>query len=477
MSKFKLFIENFLIYGVGGVISKAVPLLMLPVITRLMPNPLYYGLADLSGAITSFGSAIAVLGMYDAMFRYFFEKEDEEYKKDICSTTLIFTLGMSFVIFLLMLLLKEQIATFIFSDLQYGYLVYLTAVATFVGATNSIIAAPTRMQNKRKIFLVTNTLSPIIGYSVSIPLLLNGYYVIALPMAGVVSSLVMELAFWQMNRHWFSFRRFRLDYLRNLLKIAVPLAPTFLVYWVFNSCDRIMLADILGGQATGIYSVGAKLGMASQLIYTAFAGGWQYFAFSTMKDKNQVESNSKVMEYLGIVSFAATLFICAISCWFYNCLFVGEYVAGYVVSPYLFLATLLLMLYQVITNQFLVVKKTWPGVLCLSIGAMMNVGCNAWLIPQLGIEGAGLATLIGYFVSLVLVSIVLIRMNLLVISPRFYAAVMILSICFIIWRLFFHESLLEGFGVAVFGTIGIFACYCGEFYSIWQNRNHLMSRR
>lgn len=71
MSKFKLFIENFMVYGFCGVISKAVPLLMLPVIMRLMANPLYYGLADLSGTITSFGSAIAVLGMYDAMFRYF----------------------------------------------------------------------------------------------------------------------------------------------------------------------------------------------------------------------------------------------------------------------------------------------------------------------------------------------------------------------------------------------------------------------
>ena len=104
---------------------------------------------------------------------------------------MIFTLGMSFVIFLLMLLFKEQIATIIFADPQYGYLVYLTAMATFVGATNNIIAVLTRMQNKRKIFLVTDTLSPLIGYSVSIPLLLNGYYVIALPLAGVLSSLIM----------------------------------------------------------------------------------------------------------------------------------------------------------------------------------------------------------------------------------------------------------------------------------------------
>ena len=122
------------------------------------------------------------------------------------------------------------------------------------------------------------------------------------------------------------------------------------------------------------------------------------------------------------------------------------------------------------SNQFLVVKKTWPGVLCLSVGAMTNVGCNAWLIPQLGIEGAGLATLIGYFVSFVLVAIVLMRMKLLVISPNFYAAAVILAISFAIWRLFFSESLLSGLGVSILGTIGIFACYFGEFYSMWQSR-------
>jgi len=30
------------------------------------------------------------------------------------------------------------------------------------------------------------------------------------------------------------------------------------------------------------------------LIYTAFAGGWQYFAFSTMKEDDQVQSNSNI---------------------------------------------------------------------------------------------------------------------------------------------------------------------------------------
>ena len=109
MSKFRLFIENFLVYGFGSVISKVIPLVMLPVITRLMPDPAYYGLFDLSTTVTSFGMAVAILGMYDAMFRYFFEKEDEEYRRDICSTAFIFTLGTSAAVFLLMLFFEEEL--------------------------------------------------------------------------------------------------------------------------------------------------------------------------------------------------------------------------------------------------------------------------------------------------------------------------------------------------------------------------------
>ena len=462
MSKFKLFMENFLVYGLGSVISKVIPLIMLPIITRLMPNPAFYGLFDLSNTITSFGTAIAILGMYDAMFRYFFEKDDEEYRKDICSTAFIFTLGTSMAIFLLMILFEREIAVWVFADEQYGLLVYLTAIATLLGATNGIISAPTRMQNKRKVFLVTNTLSPIIGYTVSIPLLISGHYLVALPLAGIVSSFLLEGAFAYMNRRFFSFNRFHGEYLRNMLKLAVPLAPTFLVYWVFNSADRLMISNMLGVEANGIYSIGSKLGLASQFIYQAFAGGWQYFAFSTMKEENQVESNSKVFEYLGLVSFISCMFICAISKEFYELVFTGEYIAGYIASPYLFLAPLLLMLYQVIANQFLVVKKTWPGTVVLALGALSNIGFNYWLIPILGVEGAGVATLFGYVLTVLLAAVVLIKMNLLIVSKKFLASVGIMVLYFISWRLCFIEELGMSLILAVSGAVLLLVLYKHE---------------
>lgn len=453
MNKFKLFIENFLVYGLGGIISKIIPLIMVPIVTRIMPSTDYFGLSDLSNTVVSFASAIAVMGMYDAMYRMFFEKEDEDYKKNICSTALVFTFLTSIIVFLVLILFKEQVAHYFFNDREYAYIIYISAMAALVGATNSIISAPTRMQNKRKVFLITNTLSPVISYSIAIPMLLAGYYTIALPLAAVISGITMEISFGIINRRWFNPKRFDFTLLKQLLVIAVPLLPNFIIYWVFNSCDKIMITNMIGIGAAGIYSVGSKLGQCSQLIYTAFAGGWQFFAFSTMKEENQVKNNSLIFEYLGIISFVVTAFVCALSYPIFEILFTDQYLSGYIIAPYLFLAPLLQMLFQVACNQFLVIKKTWPNMIILSVGALVNIAINYFLILVLGIEGASLATLMGYFVSDIVCIIVLYKMKLMILEPRFFVATIGMVAYFVIWRVFVNSNFIVGILFAVMITV------------------------
>lgn len=466
MNKLKLFLSNIFIYGFGGVISGIIPLIMIPVVTRIMPNSSYFAINDLSTSIVSFASAIAICGMYDAMFRLFFDKDDEEYKKRVCSTTLSFTIFTSIIVCFLLILFREEIATLFMKDPKLSYIIYITAMVTLVTATNGIIAAPTRMQNKRKVFLITNTVSPILSYSISIPLLLNGYYTIALPLAGLISGLSMEITFYVLNRSWFSFKFFDKKLLKSLLKIGIPLLPNFIVYWIFNSSDKLMITNMIGLEAAGIYAVGAKLGMCSQLIYTAFARGWQFFAFSTMKEDNQVESNSKIFEYLGLISYVSSLFIFVFSYPIYKILFTQEYLGAYIVAPYLFMAPLLLMLYQIAGNQFLVIKKTWPSMVILLSGAILNVLINYLLIPVLGIEGAAIGTLVGYIVSDIIVSIVLTRMKLLVISTNFIKVTLIMFAFVILWKLFFSSNLIIGLIVALITIVLIYFIYRKEIKEI-----------
>lgn len=456
MNKQKLFLENFFLYGFGGIINKIIPLVMVPIITRIMPSTEYYGISDLSNTIVQFGCALAIMGMYDAMYRMFFEKNEEAYKLTVCSTTLLFTVGTSLVVFIFMIGFRETIAYYFFGNAKYTYVVLLSAIATLVSATNNIVSAPTRMQNKRKVFLITNTISPLLSYAISIPLLLAGYYVIALPLAAVISGITMEISFGIMNYTWFNIRKFDRKLLKKLLTIALPVFPNFLVYWIFNSFDKIMISNMIGIEATGIYSVGAKLGHASQLIYTAFAGGWQYFAFSTMKENDQVKSNSMIFEYLGIISFIVSSYICAWSYPIIKMLFTRQYLDGYIVAPYLFMAPMLQMLFQVAANQFLVVKKTWPNMLILSTGAVLNVFLNWTLIPIFGIEGASIATLSGYIVSDIICVIVLCKMKLMVMSKKFVVSAVVMMIFLFVWRIWFSRKIFIGTGLAIIITF-IFA--------------------
>ena len=466
MNKFKLFIENFFIYGFGGIIGKIIPLIMVPVVTRMMPETSYYGISDLSNTVASFGSAIAGLGLYDAMYRMFFEKEDSLFKKDVCSTTLNFAFISSVTVFLLMIVFKGGIARVFFGSEKYSYLIYITAFTSLVSATNNIIAAPTRMQNNRRIYLLTNTISPLLSYIVAIVLIQYGYYIVALPIGALISGLTMEVSFYILNHKWFKIGSIDKVLLKQLLKIGLPLLPNFLIYWIFNSSDKIMIVNFLSANESGIYSVGSKLGHASQLIYTAFAGGWQYFAFSTMKEKDQVNSNSLIFEYLAAISFIASIMMCSLSRPLFNLLFTGEYVRGYVVAPYLFLAPLLQMLLQVSCNQFVIIKTTWPNMFILSFGAAVNIVLNYSLIPFLGIEGAAIATLVGYALSVVIAVFALCKIKLMLVSKRLLTTSLIVLCFYIVWSLLLKELWIVSTVLSVVMSVTIACLYEHEIRTL-----------
>ena len=261
----------------------------------------------------------------------------------------------------------------------------------------------------------------------------------------------MQIVFYFLNKEWFSWELFDKKIIRDLLQIAIPLLPNFLVYWVFNSFDKVMIAELLTVSEEGIYSVAAKIGQISQLIYVAFAGGWQYFSFVTMREKKQVEMNSKIFEYLGIISFVATMGLCSVSYLLFQLFFPKEYLKGYVVAPYLFLAPLLQMMFQVIANQFLVIKKTWPNLFILSGGALINVVLNYMLIPRIGIEGASIATLIGYIVSVTVCCFILNKMKLFVVSKKFLMCAIGIVIYWIIWRFYLNKYFV--FGIVLWAII------------------------
>jgi O-antigen/teichoic acid export membrane protein len=462
----KLFIDNFLIYGFSRVIGKIIPIIMLPIITRLIPNTSIYGTADLLRVIISFGSAFALLGMYDAMFRTFFDNETIKHKKTVCSSSLNLVLKSSVITGLIIIIGSKLIARFVLGNGDYFGWVILTGVQIMVTSINSIISAPTRMQNKRKVFLMISIIGPLISYSIAIPVIIYIDPLAGLIFGGFISILVQLGFFYFLNKKWFCFNLIDKKISKEMLKIGLPLMPTFLIYWIFHSFDRIMISQMIGPAANGIYAVGAKLAMISQFIYAAFAGGWQYFAFSTMNDKDQVSLTSKVFEYLGSISLLSVIII---SPWIkpvFQILFSVNYSKGFIVVPYLFLSPLLLMLFQTAGNQLLIIKKTLIITITLLFGALFNIILNYVLIPRLGIEGAAIATLAGYSLSVIIMSFIVVRKKLLIISSRFVFLVIVTVIFMIASRLYLNEFMITWILVAVSVVILFIILYKNEIIDV-----------
>ena len=466
MSRAKLFLENFFAYGLINVLNKIIPLLLLPVITRMLTDPSDFGVYDMYNLIIGFGSPLAMLGMYDAMFREYFEKDDQQYRHNVTSTANRIIMVTSILVCLVLLIFNRQFSNLFFGTPIYGNIVIFSAIALVISNNSTIIAAPTRIQNKRRVYVFSGLLSSLSYYALAILLIYLGYSYFGLIFANIASSILLLIFFWIVNRKFFTLGKFDKTIAKELFKIGIPLLPTFLIYWVYHSMDKIMITNMIGTTELGIYSIGSKVASISTFIYSAFAGGWQHFAFSTMKDEDQVGLNSKVFEYLGTISFLSLIVIYPLIKPLFNILFPESYLGGIAVVPYLYLSPLLLMLFQVVGNQFLVIKKSYWSTITLSLGAIVNVILNWILIPITGVEGAAIATLIGYLLSVVVVCIMTGRLKLHITTKRFLLSSAIMIVYLVIARLFFYGSIVSQIVLSLFCILLYLYMYNEEIHLI-----------
>ena len=304
ISKLRLFLENLFVYGLVGALYKVIPLIMVPIITRLLADPSEYGIVDIYSTITSFGMALAGLGMFDTAFRFFFDKEDADYQKRVCSTTAFITLSAAIVVIVCFYIFQAPLSKIFFSSAEYGYLVVWAGVNVFFSIVSGFYSWPIRFQNRRKVFIVTQLSSSVFMYGSATILLLCGVTVDAIPLGCIIMAVVYTFIYYFINRSWFKVRSIDKTLIRSFLRFGLPLVPSAIVYWVFHSMDRIMIANMIGTDWNGLYAAGSKLAMISYLVYLAFDGGWQYFTFKTMNDAGQVETTSKIFDWLAAVSVA-----------------------------------------------------------------------------------------------------------------------------------------------------------------------------
>lgn len=446
MKRAKLLIENFFAYGVISILNKIIPFLLLPIITRLLTDTADFGIYDMYNTIVSFGTPLVILGVYDAMFREFFDKEDIKYKYNVTATANRIILVSSITISSIMFLFNSKLSNVFFGNSAFGLIVVFSSLELILTSNKTIISAPTRIRNKRTVYVISGIAQSLIYYLLAILLIKMGYAYNGLIYANLVSSAAILIYFWLKNKDFFTLGKYDKKIAKELLRFGIPLVPTFMIFWIFHSMDKIMISNMLGTAELGIYSIGARVASVSSIIYNAFAGGWQYFAYSTMRDNDYKKMMGKIWEILFVISSCFFIVAFIFKDFIFNVLFTGEYRKGVIVFPYLLFSPFIQMLIQVLGTQYHIIKKTYYSPILFAIGALVNIGLNYLLIPKIGIEGASIATLIGFVVVLILSFIIVVLIKKLIII-KFKALITISIFTFIF--IYFSTSVVNFYSISL----------------------------
>jgi len=126
MGYLKTLVHDTFTYGVMGVISRIIGLLLLPVYTRVF-SVYDYGVIDIFTVFTNLIIVTATLRLSTSISRYFSEKERGFTREELCSTLLYFNTCVNIIIFSLLFLLSEKISYLIIGNINAADFVVLSA--------------------------------------------------------------------------------------------------------------------------------------------------------------------------------------------------------------------------------------------------------------------------------------------------------------------------------------------------------------
>ncbi|MRR15276.1 MAG: hypothetical protein EG826_02340 [Deltaproteobacteria bacterium] len=403
LGRFNLFFTNIAFFGGLKVLGALFPLFIFPFVTRRLDGADAFGMYDIFLVISSLSASVAMMGIPDAMFRQYYIKCNAEYRKEVTATGFVIVVTAAIIVSLMVAILKNFIQVMVLNDNHYYSIIYFAAFYILLQNLFNVSVHPSRLDNNKKHLLFNTLFYAVIFYAVVLLLLHLSYGLYALIYAHLVAAGIMAIYFIYLNSSNFFPVRFSKDIAWKLLQVGLPLMPIFLIYWANNSIVRILIMKYLGATELGVFAIGSKYASVSTFLQMAFAGGWSFFTFSTMNDKDHVSIKSRIFEALLFIIVVGYAIIVPLAPYFFGLVFLGDYARGYVVFGQLFLAPLFLILYQIIASQFVIIGKSHYSLISLSVGFSVSLLLSfVFLKMGSGIAGLSYSIPISYLTAILI---------------------------------------------------------------------------
>jgi O-antigen/teichoic acid export membrane protein len=383
------------IYGLGGLVSRILAVLLLPLYTRYL-SPSDYGKVETLIALTTVAGIVLRFGIHSAFFRFYFDSPDQAARRIVLRTSFWFTMAMATAGLAGGLLLAAPIAEALFGSSDDGELVMAAFVGLWAGMNYEQLTSLFRVE-ERSVAFVSASLANIF-LTIGATLLL----VVALdkgPIGVIVGNFTGTLIVYAVL---IGYRREQLglqfdrSLLREMNRFGIPLVPTALFLWVTNFSDRLFLVQLADTAEVGLYSVGVRIASAMVLLLTAFRLAWPAFAYSIDDDREAKRTYAYVLTYLVALTTWVATALALLSPWIVDWIAAPAFAeSSRVVGPLAF-AAVAFGAYIVVAIGIGRAKRTQFNWVVTGAAAVVNIALNLLLIPPYGMMGAAIATVAAY---------------------------------------------------------------------------------
>jgi len=399
-----------LVYGLGQVSGRAVSLLLVPILTRVLLRQ-QYGVSELVNGYSASVLLVLVFGMDAALARFFYEQPDRAARVRMASSSFAFRLVAGLTAALLFALLAGPLAARVMGGGVYSK--YLRVGALTLPFTLVVLWC-------NDLLRVTFQPWKFVALNLTQTLLVGGltlYFVLArgLGVAGVLygkwaGDAAAALLGVVLCRHHLR-PTFDRAILRTMLQFGLPLVPLAFAYGIIGSVDRWSLQHFASLDEVGVYALALKFFAVVTLGVSAFQLAYLPFAYARAQDPEAPRLYARVLGLYVAIATLGALVVGLLAPLGIRLLATRDYAAAARPAVWLGFAAVAQGAYYVVglgvnlsrRNELLM----WSA---LGSALFAAVG-NLVLVPRLGAEGAAMATFSGYAVSAVITYVIAQRVH------------------------------------------------------------------
>jgi len=394
-NKYRHLAQNTIIFAIGTFSSKVLVFLMMPIYTRALSTT-EYGTVDLIQQISNLLVPVVTLGVTSALIRFGIDTSFR--KNDVFTTGIIcFTSGFT------LLLCFSPLMNMISYTSDYTVMLYFFIL---MSALREMCSQFSRVKGYVKLYAFDGFLTTFMNCLLTIIFLTGFHWGINGYLSAIITTDALSTLFL-----FFSARLFRNIHFRGLnkktfkiiLRYALPMIPTTLLWWIVSVSDRYFITFMIGPDANGLYAAAFKIPTIVVLVSTIFMDAWQVSAVSEIKDRKALARffSNVFRGYQSIIFLGGGLLIpfskiCTII------LVSGDYYESWNYIPFLMLATIYNCMVQFMGTVYMIERKSVTSLITSIIAAVSNLIGNFILIPLCGISGAAYSTCFSYFLVFVI---------------------------------------------------------------------------